>query len=121
MKKISSYWSLLAGLLSVAAQVGIFYFRFGRLNTDSMVLDYLLFLVAGTIGGWILVFFLNRQMSTAARLIVLAAFLIATPIAFFFMIGGGLFGWIGVLVFPQIPWALLTWIGSLAGKLTVKR
>lgn len=120
MKHIPVSWSFLVGLLSVAAQMVIFYVRFGRWNTDSALLDFLLLFAAGAIGGWILIFFLNRQTSTAARLIVLAAFLIATPIAFFFMIGGGLLGWIGVLVFPQIPWALFTWIGSLAGKLAVK-
>jgi len=32
------------------------------------------------------------------------------------MIAGGLLGPIGVLLFPQIPWALFTWIGSLVAK-----
>jgi hypothetical protein len=43
-------------------------------------------------------------------------FLLASPIALLAMLGGGLLGPIGVLVFPQIPWALFTWIGSLAGR-----
>jgi hypothetical protein len=43
-------------------------------------------------------------------------FLLASPFAFIMMLGGGLMGGIGVLLLPQIPWALFTWIGSLVGK-----
>jgi hypothetical protein len=47
----------------------------------------------------------------------LIAFLLATPLAMIFLLGGGLLGWIGVILFPQIPWALITWIGSLVGRI----
>ena len=117
MKKISQYWTLLIGLLTVAAQIITFYARFGRWNTDSTFVDYLLFFLAGSLGGWILVYFLNRQTSNAKRWVVLIAFLLVSPAAMLFMLGGGLLGWISVLTFPQIPWALFTWIGALVGRL----
>ena len=107
-------WSLSVGVLSVAAQILTFYVRFGRWNTDSTFVDYLLFFLAGSLGGWILVYFLNRR--TTKSWIVLTAFLLASPIALIMMLAGGLLGWFGVLLFPQIPWALFTWIGSLVGR-----
>jgi hypothetical protein len=116
LKKVSVYWSLLVGLLTVAAQIGTFYARFGRWNTDSSFVDYLSFFLAGTLGGWILIYFLNKQTTPTKWWIVLIAFLLASPFAMLFMLGGGLLGWIGVILFPQIPWALITWIGSLVGK-----
>jgi hypothetical protein len=117
LKKISNYWSLLEGLFTVAYQVVTFYLRFGSMNTDATIEEYLLFFVAGTLGGLILIFFLNKQASPAKRWVVLIAFLLATPLAMIFLLGGGLLGWIGVILFPQIPWALFTWIGSLVSRL----
>ena len=60
MKKVPLYWTLIVGLLSVAAQIVTFYVRFGRWNTDATLTEYLLFFLAGALGGWILIFFLNR-------------------------------------------------------------
>jgi hypothetical protein len=120
MKMFSVYWSLLVGLLSITAQVITYFVRFGRWNTESPFEDYLFFFLAGTLGGWILIFFLNRQPSAATRRIVLFAFLLASPIALTVMIGGGLFGWPGVFFLPQIPWALSTlfasWIGGFVSR-----
>lgn len=116
MKRVSIYWSMLVGLLTVAAQILTFSVRFGRWNTDSTFIDYLLFFLAGTLGGLILIYFLNRQTSIAKRWTVLIAFLLVSPAAVLFMLAGGLLGWISVLIFPQIPWALFTWIGSLVGR-----
>ncbi len=116
MKKLSIYWALLVGLLTVVYQIATFYIRFGRWNTDSSLLDYLLFFVAGTLGGLILLFFLNRQTSNTSWWIVLGFFVVASPVAMFFILGGGLLGPLGVLIFPQIPWVLFTWIGSLVGR-----
>jgi len=105
------------GLFTVAFQIITFYARFGRMNPDSTFVDYILFFIAGTVGGLILIYFLNKQTSNAKRWVVLIAFLLATPVAMIFILGGWLLGWIGVILFPQIPWALFTWIGSLVGKL----
>jgi peptidoglycan/LPS O-acetylase OafA/YrhL len=121
MKTLSPYWALVVGLLVIVAQVLMFYFRFGRWNTAAMFAEYLFFFLAGALGGSILVFFLNRQPSRSARWMVLVGFLIACPIALFMMIGGGLLGPFGVLAFPQIPWALFTWLGSIVGSFATKR
>ena len=110
LKRIPLYWSFLVGLLTIVYQVATFYIRFGRWNTDSSIVDYILFFLAGSIGGWVLVTFLNRQTSNAKRWVVLIAFLLVSPAAMLFMLGGGLLGWIGILLFPQIPWALFTWM-----------
>jgi hypothetical protein len=116
MKSISAYWAPLVGLLATLAQVLTFYVRFERWNTDSSFTDHLFFFLSGSLGGWILIFFLNRQTSAPGRLIVLLAFLLASPVALFTMVSGGLFGPLGSLVLPQIPWALFTWLGSLLGR-----
>ena len=116
LKKVSPYWSLLVGLLTIAGQVVTFYIRFGRWNTNVFILDYLLIFLAGALGGWILIYFMNRQSSSDARFVVLFAFLLASPIALLLMIAGGLLGIPGILLLPQIPWALFVWIGSFVGK-----
>lgn len=117
LKKISLYWVLLVGLLSVAAQGLTYYLRFDRWNTDATITEYFLFFLSGALGGAVLIYFLNRQTSATRRWVVLIAFLLASPIALFMMLGGGLLGPLGVLIFPQIAWALFAWIGSWVGKL----
>lgn len=116
MRKISPYLSPLVGLFTVAAQILFFYVRFGRMNADAAFMDYVSFFVAGTLGGLVLIYFLNQQINLGRRWVVFAAFLITTPVSMVFMLGSGLLGWIGVILFPQIPWILMTWIGSLVGK-----
>jgi hypothetical protein len=116
MKSIPAYGALLVGLLSVLAQVITYTLRFERLNTASPFADYIFFFLSGTIGGFILIFFLNRQPTRKGRWIVLIVFLLIAPISLFLMLGGGLFGPWGLLILPQIPWLLFTWLGSLLGR-----
>lgn len=116
MRKTQILGALLVGLLSVVAQIVVFYVRFGEWNAYATVFDYILFFVAGTLGGLILIYFLNRQNSKTAWSVTLLAFLLASPIALVMMIGGGLLGSIGVLVYPQIPWTLSAWMGGLVGN-----
>lgn len=120
MKKTQIFWALLVGLLSVIAQITVFYVRFGKWNPYSTALDYILFFVAGTLGGLILIYFLNRQNSKTAW-VTLLAFLLASPIAWVMMIGGGMLGSIGILVYPQIPWTLSGWLGGLVGNFLAKK
>ena len=104
------------GLLAIAGQVVMFYIRFGRWNTDAFLVDYLLIFLAGVLGGWILIYFMNRQSSSDARFVVLLSFLLGSPLALFLMIAGGLLGIPGILLLPQIPWVSFAWIGSFVGK-----
>jgi hypothetical protein len=117
MKKISLYWTAAVGLLTIAGQVIWFFLRFGTWNAEATPGEFLLFFLAGGLGGWLLISFLNRQASIRQRWAVLIAFLIASPVALFVMILGGLFGPLGVLGVPLIPWGLAAWIGSWVGKL----
>lgn len=121
MSKKTLYWALGVGVFSVLWQVFTYYFRFGKFNPFAGWLDYLLFFLAGALGGIVLSFFLNRQQTDKGWWSVFAAFLLATPVAMIFMAGGGLLGFIGTLIFPQIPWSLFTWLGSLVGKFLAKR
>ena len=117
MKKVPLYWALVVGLLAIAAQVVWFFFRFGHWNIDASGTECLLFFLAGIVGGVMLIYFLNRQVSIVQRQVVLIAFLLASPVAVFVMLLGGWFGPLGILASPQIPWAVLTWTGSLVAKL----
>lgn len=113
--------SLGMGVLTLVAQIIFFYIRFGRMNADAAFMDYVSFFFAGTMGGLVLIYFLNQQPNIGRRVVVFAAFLTTTPFAMVFMLGGGMLGWIGVILFPQIPWILMTWIGELVGKWMLKR
>ena len=117
MKPLSPYWALLVGLLSVAAQVITYYLRFARWNAEATFIEYLFFFLAGSLGGSILLFFLNRQTSRRGRWIVLIMFLLISPLALLLMIVGGLIGLLGALLLPQIPWALFSWLGSLLSRI----
>ena len=121
MQKSYVYWAVVVGLLSVVAQVTTFYVRFGRWNTSSSIGDYALFFAAGALGGLMLAYLLNWQNSKAAWYGTLLAFLLASPIALVMMVGGGLLGPIGVLMFPQISWALFAWIGGVLGTLFARK
>jgi hypothetical protein len=116
VKKNQILGALSVGLFSVVAQTAVFFVRFGKWNASSTVLDYLLFFAAGTVGGLILIYILNRQNSKTARSITLLGFLLATPAALMLMTVGGLLGPAGVLIFPQIPWALVAWLAGVLGN-----
>ena len=116
MKKLSIYWSGLVGLAVVALQLVIFYFRFGRWNTDAPIIDQLWVFVGGWLGGWLLITTLNKQEERAAWWSVLVGFIVATPVALAAAIVGGLLGPVGPVAFPLLPWALGLWIGTLVGK-----
>jgi len=120
MKKVSIYWALVVGVLAPLAQIVLAYVRFCKMVEGASFLDFVWFFAAGTLGGWILVYFLNRQSSNSKRWVVIVAFLLASPVAVFMMLGGGLLGPIGIIVFPQIPWGVVTWLGSLVAGWVIK-
>lgn len=113
---MSFVWAILVGLLSIVAQVVVFYVRFGVFNTQASFANYVSFFLAGTLGGSVLMWFLNRETSSRGRRIVLIAFLLASPLALIMMLAGGLFGPLGVLIAPQLPWVLFIWLGALVSK-----
>ncbi len=120
MKPLPLWWSLPVGLVSVIWQVVAYYVRFGQVNPYATFREYVWFFIGGSLGGLILVMFVNGQTSMRARWSVFTAFALATPVAMIFMVGGGLFGLVSVLIFPQIPWLIFTWVGSLVGKFLMR-
>ena len=120
MNKKSFYWALGVGTFSILWQVFTFYFRFGQFNPYALWQDYLIFFLAGALGGLVLSLFLNRAKANNAWWAVLIVFILATPIAMTLMVAGGLYGLAGILLAPLLPWTLITWIGSLVGKWITK-
>ena len=116
MNKKTLYWVLGVGVFSILWQVFTFYFRFGQFNPYALWQDYFIFFLAGALGGLVLSFFLNRQKADKGWWAVLIAFALATPVAMTFMVAGGLYGLVGILLAPLLPWTLITWLGSLVGK-----
>jgi hypothetical protein len=51
VQKAQFFGAICVGLLSVVAQIAVFYVRFGTWNAHSTVLDYILFFVAGRYVG----------------------------------------------------------------------
>jgi hypothetical protein len=121
-KRKLAYWSAGAiGLFFPVFQVAIYYLRFGRLNPYAPLTDYALFFLAGTAGGLILIALLRRSRTKAAKWNVVIAFLLATPFAIFGMLGGGLLGPVGIVLFPALIWGIVTGIGYWIGKFISKR
>ena len=118
---IPVYWAFGVGILAVTAQIITYVLRFGSWNAESPFSDYLLFFMSGALGGFVLFFFLNNQETRKGRWIVLAAFLLISPVAILVMLGGGLFGPLGILMWPQIPWALFAWLGSQLSRLVTRK
>jgi hypothetical protein len=107
----------LIGLVFPLLQAGIYYFRFGTLNPYATLPDYALFFLGGALGGLILIALWRRSRTKEARRSVLVAYLLATPFALAGMLGGGLFGPLGIVLLPALIWALFAGIGYGIGRL----
>jgi hypothetical protein len=116
-RELSYWWAALMGLFFPILQGTIYYLRFGILNPYAGVLDYVLFFLGGALGGLILIALLRRSLTKAAKWSVLLAFLLATPLATLGMLGGGLFGLLGIVLLPAVIWAIITGIGYGIGRL----
>jgi len=116
-REFSYWWAVLIGLFFPILQDLIYYLRFGILNPYAGLQDYVLFFLAGALGGLILIALLRRSRTNAAKWSVLLAFLLATPLATLGMLGGGLFGFFGIVLLPAAIWAIITGIGYGIGRL----
>ena len=119
-RELSYWWTIVIGLLFPILQGAIYYIRFGILNPYAPLIDYILFFLAGTLGGLVLIALLQRSHTKAAKWSVIVAYLLGTPIAFLGSLGGGLFGPVGVILLPVIIWAIFTAIGFGVGRLFFK-
>jgi len=119
--ELSYWWATLIGLLFSVLQIVIYYVRFGQLNPYAPLTDYLLFFLAGILGGLALIAFLRRSGTMAAKWSVTLAFLLGTPLAFLGSLGGGLLGSVGAVLFPVLVWTMFSLIGYWGGRLFSKR
>jgi hypothetical protein len=98
-------------------QALIYVLRFGQLNPYAALSDYGLFFIAGLLGGLVLIAFLRASRTRAARWMVLAAYLVATPFAMLAMVLGGLLSLVNVVLPSLTIWAVFTAIGYFIGRL----
>ena len=78
----------------------------------------LFFVTGGLIG--ILIQRLLRGTTSGFRILLLLATILATPVAVWLSLIGGLFGPLGVLIYGILPYLLLVGIVRLIGKLWAK-
>lgn len=114
-KPISYWWAIAIGLIFAALQAVIYFLRFGGWNPYATWLDYALFFVAGALGGLVLVACLRASRTPAARWIVLAAYLLAAPLALIGMLAGGLLGPLGVILFSLLISIVFLAVGYFTG------
>jgi hypothetical protein len=120
-KKPSFLWALAIGLAFPLLQVLIYFVRFGRLNPEAPLTDYLLFLLGGVLAGAGLVYFLRRSETAGTFWAVIVAFLISVPLAMFGMVMGGLMGVFGVLLLGVSPSVFITGVGYFIGRALSKK
>ena len=112
---------LLCGVGMVILQTGLAIYRFGETSSLLQWLNPLmwvglgLFFVTGGLIGLVIERLL-RGTTGRFRTLLLAATILATPVAIGASLVGGLFGPPGVLIYGLIPYLLLVGIPRLIGK-----
>ncbi len=120
-KKPSFFWALAVGLLFPVLQVVIFLIRFGRLDTEAPITDYLLFFLAGSLIGVALIYFLRRSETQSVFNATLVAFIISLPFALFGMVVGGVVGVVGIFLLGVSPAVFITGVGYFIGRAFAKK
>lgn len=119
-KKVSFLWALGVGLLFVVLIVLTFLFRFGSLNTEAPLTDYVMIFLAGALIGVTLVYFLRRGGAKPVFNATLIAFVISLPFALFGMVLGGVVGGIGVFFLGVSPAVFIIGVGYYLGRAFAK-
>lgn len=91
----------------------VFYFRFGQQLPADGVGGSLVFLPMGLLSGALLLFLLNRSITTRQRRFTIGGYLAAAPFAFVGSLLSGLATnpYLGVALFGGGPLALGAWLG----------
>lgn len=109
MKNYSSYpWAVLYGFYLYLIFQTVFLFRFGRINTDVNILDLFIVLV-GVLSVALFMYFGNKVGDKRKWLFI--PFVIAVPFSYIGMLGGGLLGPVGILLYGMIPFLITLPIG----------
>ncbi len=120
-KKTSFIWSLGVGLLFVVLSLLTFLLRFGGLNTEAPLTDYVIIFLAGTLIGVVLVYFLRRSELPVVFRATWIAFVVSLPFAVFGMIFGGIVGGIGILLLGVSPSVFIIGVGHYLGRAFAKK
>jgi hypothetical protein len=120
-KKPSFLWALAIGLAFPLLQVLIYFVRFGGLNPEAPLTDYLLFLLGGVFAGAGLIYFLRRSETAGISRAVIIAFIVSVPLAMFGMVVGGAIGPIGALILGVSPSVFITGVGYFLGRAFSKK
>jgi hypothetical protein len=120
-KKMSYWWAVLIGLVFPILQVVIYFLRFGEMNPYAVIVDHLWFFLSGAVGALLLILLLRRSQTPVQKWIVALAYLLGTPISTLMMVGGGLLGPIGIILFPLFNWFLFCGFGFLVGRFLSRR
>ncbi len=116
---------VLCGFGMCVLQTLVALYRFGgesslfRFPDTTMWMSLGLFFVTGGLIG-ILIQRLLRGTTSGFRILLLLATILATPVAVWLSLIGGLFGPLGVLIYGILPYLLLVGIVRLIGKLWAK-
>lgn len=121
MKRPYPYkYGALLGLLFYPLQQLLFWFRFGRLNTQVGPGD-VMFIVVGMLAMLMLFYSVNRTKKKSARCLTITLFVIlGLPTALIGSLGGGLFGPIGVFLYGLIPVLVVLLLAKGIGLLVWK-
>ena len=117
---MSYWWAILIGLVFPIVQIAIYFMRFGEMILYATILDHLWFLLAGAAGALLLIALLRRSQTTVQKWIVVLAYLLGAPISTLMMVGGGLLGPIGIILFPLFRGSFLGF-GFLVGRFLSRR
>lgn len=101
-------WAFAYGLYFYALFQFVFFARFGAFNTNFSVGDFALYAV-GVLSVLLCQYF-SRKLR-ARRWLMTVPFVVAMPFAYVWALGGGLFGWFGVVIFGFIPFLIALPLG----------
>jgi hypothetical protein len=111
-------WIIISGLAWPAIQYAAFLARFGinigQLTYTDALIDFGLF---GLLAGWLFFFIQGRAANSKQARYARLGYLLATPLAYFFSLSGGLLfpGMIGVAIVGSIPLVIGAGLGLLLG------
>ena len=94
------------GLYLYILQQILFFFRFGKLNTDFNRLDFYL-IVVGIASIFLYSYFVRKSESVRRKRALQIAFVIAVPFSVFGSLMGGLLGGVGILIFGLVPFLVI--------------
>ena len=109
MKNYFTYpWAILYGFYLYIIFHALFLFRFGRINTSVSVNDLFILLV-GILSVVLLMYFGNKIGEK--RQLLFIPFVIAVPFSYVGVLGGGLLGPVGMVLFGMIPFLITLPVG----------